>query len=689
MTSIKKKDGKALRIKHSLKQISNFNFKVDKFVVIVKWLTKIWFPDLDLASITSQVELYKKWYHTKGPEWTIKRIKTLRLALSRNLAGQPLSKQPYMSYRGRWPKSFINTKLLDDGNINYIRFTYTLLEFSKLIDWWPKPSYDSITDFPTSSPVLKGEELANIYKEINNFCIDGEWKEFHYSVKAGPIGRAVSSSIEEIKHIDDDLFQNISLFGGESLKKSMINCKTIMANVPSSDLKGKYFREIHNNETLRKISHIQAPEGKLRPIAIFDYWSQTSLKWFHDRLFQSLRRFSQDCTFNHNHAKFSDENYCYDLTAATDRFPMKLQVEFLSELIGKDKAFAWEAIMTSSEFRTPEGDLINYNTGQPMGAYSSWAMFAICHHLIVQYCAKIEGLSLPFKQYYLLGDDIVIQNRKVAKRYEEVLQDLGVGISREKTIESNDFMEFAKRHWYKGNEVTPFHVCAVVKTYKSYIDLYSYITSMPRQGWELPYSRRCELIKRLLVSLGMPRAYATRQARNIYSLELLTEMINTYPRNPQLAMEIGELAKFNFSCNHRLTVAQEFILEVTASLKLQVIQESLIDGVKGINKVSNNLIRVLSPHFAIQQSDLDDVPVIAVLIKRSQELLRETQTTAGLAQAGFINLARMEFSLLPDSVRVISQKPKKERSSPARALINKIFVFLKQDTVLISQELND
>jgi hypothetical protein len=35
-----------------------------------------------------------------------------------------------------------------------------------------------------------------------------------------------------------------------------------------------------------------------------------------------------------------------------------------------------------------------YKVGQPMGAYSSWAMFAVTHHFIVQKCAMEAGSSI-------------------------------------------------------------------------------------------------------------------------------------------------------------------------------------------------------------------------------------------------------------------------------------------------------
>jgi len=82
-----------------------------------------------------------------------------------------------------------------------------------------------------------------------------------------------------------------------------------------------------------------------------------------------------------------------------------------------------------------------------MGTYSSWAVFTLTHHLVVHYCAFLEGYK-DFNQYIILGDDIVIKNDKVAKRYIDVISLLGVEVSLNKTHVSKDTYEFAKR-WIK------------------------------------------------------------------------------------------------------------------------------------------------------------------------------------------------------------------------------------------------
>jgi hypothetical protein len=91
-----------------------------------------------------------------------------------------------------------------------------------------------------------------------------------------------------------------------------------------------------------------------------------------------------------------------------------------------------------------EGKSYYYSVGQPMGAYSSWAAFTITHHLVVHWSAYLEGY-LDFTDYILLGDDIVIKNNKVARRYKSIMNKLGVDISDAKSHVSKDTYEFAKR----------------------------------------------------------------------------------------------------------------------------------------------------------------------------------------------------------------------------------------------------
>jgi len=98
-----------------------------------------------------------------------------------------------------------------------------------------------------------------------------------------------------------------------------------------------------------------------------------------------------------------------------------------------------------------EGEEYQYKVGQPMGAYSSWAMFALSHHIVVQYAAFLAGRQGQYKDYALLGDDIVIGHQDVADHYLEVINLLGVEISFNKTHRGANLMEFTKRIWLKSS----------------------------------------------------------------------------------------------------------------------------------------------------------------------------------------------------------------------------------------------
>jgi len=62
----------------------------------------------------------------------------------------------------------------------------------------------------------------------------------------------------------------------------------------------------------------------------------------------------------------------------------------------------------------------------------------------VQYAAYQVG-KYPFRDYILLGDDIVITDDQVALKYTECIKALGVEISEAKSHVSENTYEFAKR----------------------------------------------------------------------------------------------------------------------------------------------------------------------------------------------------------------------------------------------------
>jgi len=57
----------------------------------------------------------------------------------------------------------------------------------------------------------------------------------------------------------------------------------------------------------------------------------------------------------------------------------------------------------------------------------------------------------------------MINSREVAASYQDVISKLGVEISEDKSLVSNDTFEFAKRIFYKGSEITAFPIAGLIE----------------------------------------------------------------------------------------------------------------------------------------------------------------------------------------------------------------------------------
>jgi hypothetical protein len=129
-----------------------------------------------------------------------------------------------------------------------------------------------------------------------------------------------------------------------------------------------------------------------------------------------------------------------DLSAATDRLPVKLQAQIL-QIMGFDGE-GWMNILDREWLF--EETTVRYAVGQPMGAYSSFACLALTHHVIVRIAALQCGVDPKKLLYAVLGDDGAMANRKVAKQYKLIFNLLGMTINPIKGFDGM-VLEFAKQ----------------------------------------------------------------------------------------------------------------------------------------------------------------------------------------------------------------------------------------------------
>lgn len=510
------------------------------------------------ADVETVINRLQVWYQSRGPVWTADRAKLARLALTRYLAGTPLPVPAGLSLTADGlPRVLPHgiRQLIRDGNPRVISLALTLLSVTRSILGGKPVDYSPITSVSSFQGSRELEAFIPIFiaeNKIKEFKF-GSGK-FHWSTKSGPNGPALQTALVDILYLPD------------SLKESII---TLAPHLKISfDILDRW-KEGILIDVLNRVSKVKTPyrglirrlsikpdrEAKSRVFAILDYWSQNAMKELHDQLFQVLKLFPSDCTFTQGHgltlrAEPGQSYHSLDLTSATDRFPVSLQVTLLKHLIGEDKAAAWKDIMIGYEYVTPEGNSVAYAAGQPMGAHSSWPLFTLSHHLVVQYCASLVGYT-NFTQYRLLGDDIVIANDAVAAEYKKFMTDiLGVAISPTKSHVSEDTFEIAKRWLFRGVEVTPFPVVGFSE-FKGKFHLIGELwkTTLGRGFEYLGKVGNARSLVPLLEALGYSGRLLARELKFIRAF-LILESFTTLERDVNRISEVKTfLSLFNLSWN--------------------------------------------------------------------------------------------------------------------------------------------
>nr|UTQ48823.1 RNA-dependent RNA polymerase [Monilinia fructicola mitovirus 6] len=441
---------------------------------IVKTICEVFLSTKEFTYVIGLVmgRIHKLLKHN-GTLWTVTYLKQARLHVTRFYCGSPLkvNNKGVSLDKDGFPSIFKECKpLIQSENILLRKFVFTLINISRTI----KPrrgedipvSLDSITQ-PWSGKfnklnlhiMKKVLEESNIGLSLRSTGLE----DLELTTKSGPHGPQTLSALYSMKRYNAGLASRIMGLLSEELWKYFKDLYTYSLKMPDEFTPKGEKATTH----LRRLAVVKDPECKMRVVAMFDWWSQIALKSLSDALFKTLSCIDSDRTYTqdpHFHWKRDPGHLLWsiDLTAATDRFPIQVQEQVLSLLTNRALARDWADMMTGDEFAY-KGRSIAYAVGQPMGAYSSWPMFTLTHHVLVRYAAYLNGIS-AFNMYMVLGDDIVINHNKVAKTYIRLLRGLGVEPSPTKTHVSKHTYEFAKR-WIdtRHGEITGLPVRGLIE----------------------------------------------------------------------------------------------------------------------------------------------------------------------------------------------------------------------------------
>lgn len=600
----------------------NFN----KYLSFLKWINKYVTKDARYDALADYwIKLVAKWVDTQGAEHTVKRIKAIRLHVTRYLCKHPL-RSPQLPGMGLnrlgLPRKLGPLQDLINGSVQDKRFLLTLLSVSRVIPCAGKIDLSSITDPGKPVPPYIMEEMENCLNKTG-FLSDGLSKDnllfesCHLSTKSGPNGQAMGGSVHDAHNIPDSLLKLIRTVGGENLYQRVLSIVQGFNQELWQKVTGW-----RNKSSIRKLSVVHAPEGKERVIAIFDYWSQAALLPLHNEVMRWLRRHRTDKTYKQTQVfeslPFKGPYYSLDLTAATDRFPVELQVLVLKHMFQDEEyAKAWHQIMVGYPMDNPWGPPVTYATGQPMGAYSSWAVFAASHHCVVMLAAERAGLNGQslFSDYALLGDDVVIANEAVATEYINLMTELGVSISESKSHVSQDMFEFAKRWYQDGVEISGIQLSQFSEI-ENWSQLAESITTA-LERWDIKahemdrgsiiallgvFNQRPRDVDKFLKYLHLPRQGDSEAVRtdklNFLSTALFPSVFGCFPRYKMrsdfILQTLAEVktAKIESAMKASFQVAQSYFSKLGSSeLALGMEDQSLLLLLPAIESVRSEIMK--------------------------------------------------------------------------------------------------
>jgi hypothetical protein len=242
------------------------------------------------------------------------------------------------------------------------------------------------------------------------------------------------------------------------------------------------------------------------------------------QLEQTLRKIGQvrDCTFNQTRlnryiANRVNNDTLYagsvDLHQATDFLPFEWMNSIWNFLYsGRVESMvesSWRLFchMANGAWWN-EGYRDTWSTGQPLGALPSFKCLAITHNLFLEALCFSRGIL--HSPYAILGDDLVIMNKKCRQAYIAIMTRHGVPLSLNKSYESR-LVEFAGQVFIKN--LNPFYnTDQRALTWNSLYD-YQWAT-----GIHIPYSHLPRKLQRKIVRLAIEAGLSRDEAGDAYEV---------------------------------------------------------------------------------------------------------------------------------------------------------------------------
>lgn len=409
------------------------------------------------------VDSMVKWENCSGVEWTIKRLKSLKVDLLRAKTGlAPLTwvrKNSHGELHG-YLGTLFRWALVSDQNFSrsvqaFMAYTYYIL---------PSLTEAQKEKFLSAINPSKGDGLSGVFRCDFKKTVSRTIRRRPIGVTHRPLVTYQGSPGKKAPRLfgrkslpqSEGILNDVEIFNtteGMRLYQDFRRLYSpLLSGLKSRRLFLDYIAE-NGSKTLEysplggEVHFLQEPGGKLRSIASPFRIHQEALRPLGEEIYQIVRSLPWDCTFDQSKAispiqlclEKGSQVHSIDLSNATDHFPLSLQEDALRAIFFEED---WDHIdlfikISRGEWKSAIGN-VNWTKGQPLGLYPSFGSFTLTHGLLLLHLAGDYH-----HQFFVVGDDVVILENKLKDDYIAMLEQMGCPWSTDKSLSSNKLCEFA------------------------------------------------------------------------------------------------------------------------------------------------------------------------------------------------------------------------------------------------------
>lgn len=409
------------------------------------------------------VDIWCRWCTHNGPEWAVRRFKSLKVDLIRQQAGlAPLTQYVRKNSKGGWYGAL--GALFKWSARSEKKFScalqalciYTSVTSENVTKSQMTKFHDAVScEAPTG---MTFEELTELFWVISSEIgprtiepMDNRMVVYRGSpTKIAPLPHNLGYSRQDQKVLADlTWFRNprnvVFAMKHRACYEPVLDGIGMMTNWTSSI-------ETDTTSYAGEVHFIQEPGYKLRSIASPYRIHQLATKPLQEALGRLVKQLPWDCTFDQDkaiapiqaHLQADGMVHSVDLSSATDYFPLDIQVYVLKAVFGSSNphVLLFRDLSTLT-WKSEIGD-ITWKRGQPLGLNPSFFAFTLTHGVILHWLAGCQ----PGK-FYIVGDDVVILDTVLYEKYIGFLKRISCPYSVDKSITSRKVAEFA------GKVITP------------------------------------------------------------------------------------------------------------------------------------------------------------------------------------------------------------------------------------------